>query len=157
MNKPIRKKGSSARKDALLEIKKETELMKFLIEALPHKSRQNIKTLLSKKQIEVNGSITSQFNFLLHPGDELKIKGERAAEVVNLSGFSIIFEDEYLIVIDKHAGILSMGNESEKKHTAYNFLSQHVKRSDPSNKIFIVHRLDRETSGLMVFAKSAEV
>jgi 23S rRNA pseudouridine1911/1915/1917 synthase len=72
-------------------------------------------------------------------------------------GFSIIYEDEHLIVIDKHAGILSIATNSEKKFNAYNFLSKHVKYDNPENKIFVVHRLDRDTSGLMMFAKSIEV
>lgn len=143
--------------DTLLKVKDEKELMIFLLEALPSKSRQNIKSLLSNKQIDVNGRQQSQYNFLLRPGDEVRVKWMRDQEVKSFKGFSIIFEDEHLIVIDKHSGVLSIATEGERQYTAYNFLSKHVKRDNPANKIFVVHRLDRETSGLMIFAKNAEV
>ncbi len=69
----------------------------------------------------------------------------------------IVFEDAHLVVIEKRAGLLTMATDLEKEKTAYSFLSEHVKHADSRNKIFIVHRLDRETSGLMMFAKSAVV
>lgn len=143
--------------DTLLKVSNEKELMDFLIEVLPGKSRQNVKSLLSNKQIDVNGRQQSQYNFKLRPADEVRVRWMRDQEVKSFKGFSIIYEDEHLIVIDKHSGVLSIATQSEKKYTAYNFLSKHVKRDNPANKIFVVHRLDRETSGLMIFAKSAEV
>jgi len=157
MKKPFKAAVPKKPDQSVLVVKSNTELLIFLINALPTKSRQNIKSLLTHKQIEVNGNLVSQYNYMLHSGDKVKIKEERASAAKPLNGFSIIFEDEFLIVIDKHAGILSMASEKEKKHTAYNFLSQHVKRKGPDNKIFIVHRLDRETSGLMIFAKNTNV
>ena len=66
----------------------------------------------------------------------------------------IVYEDEWLIVADKRSGLLSVGTQRERTRTAYYILSEHVKRSDPANRIFVVHRLDRATSGLLVFAKS---
>ena len=69
----------------------------------------------------------------------------------------IVFEDEHIIVIDKNAGLLSMASDNEKYLTAYNILSNYVKQQKPSNRIFIVHRLDRDTSGLMMFARSEKV
>lgn len=69
----------------------------------------------------------------------------------------LVYEDEHLIVIDKNAGLLSMASDNEKYLTAYNILSTYVKSQKPSNRIFIVHRLDRDTSGLMMFARSEKV
>jgi 23S rRNA pseudouridine1911/1915/1917 synthase len=69
----------------------------------------------------------------------------------------IVYEDEHIIVIDKNAGILSMASDNEKYLTAYNILSNYVKQQRPANRIFIVHRLDRDTSGLMMFARSEKV
>ena len=66
-----------------------------------------------------------------------------------------MFEDDYIIVIDKSSGLLSMGTDRDKEKTAYYILSDYLKKQDPRNKIFIVHRLDRETSGVMLFAKTA--
>jgi 23S rRNA pseudouridine1911/1915/1917 synthase len=143
--------------DTIFEVKADNELMKFLIEKLPGKNRNNIKSLLTNNQIEVEGRIISQYNHKLKPGYQVKIKWERSPVTKSFRGFSIVFEDENLIVIDKHAGILSVASKSEKEFTAYSFLSQHVKTENPENKIFVIHRLDRDTSGLMVFAKSTQV
>ena len=66
----------------------------------------------------------------------------------------MVYEDEYIIVIDKGYGLLSMSTERIKTGTAYSILSDYVKSQNPENKLFIVHRLDRDTSGLMMFAKS---
>ncbi|MBN1924872.1 MAG: RluA family pseudouridine synthase [Prolixibacteraceae bacterium] len=145
--------------DSLYVVKEPIELMKFLQDFIPNKSRNNLKSLLSYSQIEVNGTTRTRFNYPLKPGDQVTVKWERSPVMATKSfrGFSIVYEDSHLIVIDKHHGILSVATDKEKENTAYSFLRTHVKRVDPSNKIFIVHRLDRETSGLMVFAKSPEV
>lgn len=154
------KQQLSVKPDSLFEVKDNTTLMVFLIENMSNKSRQNIKSLLSNKQVLVNGMVESQFNLPLKSNDKVTVKWTRLLDdksFKSFRGFSIMFEDEHMIVIDKHAGILSIATKGEKEITAYNFLSKHVKFEDPTNKIFIVHRLDRETSGLMIFAKSEKV
>jgi 23S rRNA pseudouridine1911/1915/1917 synthase len=156
-HKQQRSKESVPHKPTLLEVEGNTELMLFLLEKLPHKSRDNIKSYLRSRQVIVDGKIVTQFNYPLTSGQQVEIAGERIPKEKQYRGISIVFEDQYLIVIDKHAGMLSMATDKEKEKTAYGMLSIHVKKTDLSNKIFIVHRLDRETSGLMVFAKSEEV
>jgi 23S rRNA pseudouridine1911/1915/1917 synthase len=150
-------KKKNFKPDTIFHVEQESELMKFLLEKLPHKNRNNIKSLLTNDQIEVDGKSQSKYNWMLKPGSQVKITWERSPVTKSFRGFSIVFEDEHLIVIDKHAGILSVATENERDYTAYSFLSKHVKRGNPENKIFIVHRLDRDTSGVMVFAKSAAV
>jgi len=73
-------------------------------------------------------------------------------------GLSILFEDHDIIVVDKVHGLLTVGSEAERDKTAYNLLSEYVRKgnSKSRNRIFIVHRLDRETSGILVFAKTEE-
>ncbi len=143
--------------DSIFQVKEEGDLMSFLLEMIPFKNKNNIKSLLLNHQVEVNGKIVSKHNHIVKPNSEVKIKWERSPVTKSFRGFSIVFEDEHLIVIDKHAGILSVGTEGERDNTAYSFLSKHVKREGPDKKIFIVHRLDKETSGLMVFARSQEI
>lgn len=138
-------------------VSESTTLMDFLIVNLPHKNRNNIKSLLRNKQIFVDGQPESQFNYLLAPGQKVEISGSRKRMEKHFKEFKIVFEDEDLIVIDKAAGILSIATKNEKRNTAYSLLSDYVKRTDGSHKIFIVHRLDRETSGLMVFAKKEAI
>lgn len=145
------------RPDLKLQVKTEVELMTFLLEQLPHKNRNNVKTLLRDKQILVNGKIVTQFNHPLLPENQVEIRGNKVPESQQYKGINIVFEDHYLIVIDKEAGILSIATDTEKRQTAYSLLSDHVKKHNPNNKIFVVHRLDRETSGLMIFAKNENV
>jgi 23S rRNA pseudouridine1911/1915/1917 synthase len=71
-----------------------------------------------------------------------------------LTGLVIVHEDEHVVVVDKPAGLLTIATERERERTAYALLYEHVKRARPPGKIFIVHRLDRDASGLVVFAKS---
>ncbi len=74
------------------------------------------------------------------------------------SGMRVFLEDQTLIVIDKPSGLLSIASEAEDERTAYFQLTEYVRHSRPESKerVWIVHRLDRETSGLMVFAKTPE-
>lgn len=133
------------------------ELMKFLIEKFPEKSRTTIKSLLAHKQITVDDMVTTKFDFPLKRGQVVYINKQKKDEKPRFRGLRIVHEDADVIVIDKAAGMLSMASETEKTKTAYSMLSEYVKRFDPKNLIFIVHRLDRETSGLMMFAKSKKV
>jgi len=142
---------------ASITVTENTELMKFLIAQLPQKSRNNIKSLLANKQVFVDGTAIKQFNHPLVPGQEIEIRWNRIPEEKKYRGITIVFEDSDLIVIDKHAGMLSIATDNKLEETAYNMLSKHVKSQGNTNKIFVVHRLDRETSGLMMFAKSEQV
>ncbi len=127
--------------------------MEFLMAKMPEKSRSKIKSLLSSKQVLVDGIPVSQFNHPLVPGQKIEISKQRLT-AGKIEELTVVYEDQHLVVIDKQAGLLSISTAKEKTATAYSLLRNYTKRNDPSNKIFIVHRLDRETSGLMLFAKS---
>jgi len=73
-------------------------------------------------------------------------------------GLTIIFEDHYIIVVDKKSGLLSVGNEREKEKTAYFLLTEYVRKGNrrSRNRVFIVHRLDRDTSGILIFARTEQ-
>ena len=135
-------------------VKDTTELMKFLIEKMPEKSRTSIKSLLSNKQVLVDGKIITQFNHKLLAGNEVTMSSVKAQREINLKGIKIIYEDEYIIVIKKEAGLLSISTDKEDETTAFSLLFDYVKDQDPRNQIFVLHRLDRETSGLMMFSKN---
>lgn len=139
------------------KVNEPAELMKFLIEQLPHKNRNNIKTMLKKKQVLVNGKAISQFNHLLRVGETVELSRRPGEAVRQMRGISIVYEDKDLIIVNKNAGLLTMATDKEKRETVYSMLSSYVKDQHKSNKIFIVHRLDRETSGLMMFAKNKEM
>ena len=151
------KHASPVREDTSLAVKEKAELMTFLLENLRQKSRDNIKSLLRNSQINVNGEVVSQFNHPLLPGDNVLIRWSRDDIKGPSRNLNIVFEDDYLIVIDKHSGLLSISSGKETYATAYSILSSYVKKKNPGGKIFVVHRLDRDTSGVMMFAKSEKV
>ena len=154
-DQPRRLRGQ--RTNQQLIVSESTELMAFLVAQLPHKNRNNIKSLLRNKQILVDDRVYTQFNHPLQPGQTVTVAANRAPETTQYRGLTILHEDPHLIVINKQAGLLSMGTEKERDRTAYSILSDYVKKQDPKNKVFIIHRLDRETSGVMVFGRSANV
>ncbi|QJW90778.1 RluA family pseudouridine synthase [Spirosoma taeanense] len=153
--KPQRQRGQ--RTDQQFTVSEPAELMAFLLAKLPHKNRNNIKSLLSNKQILVEGKVYTQFNHPLQSGQIVTVAANRAPQTTQYRGLTLLYEDAYLIIINKQAGLLSMATDKERDRTAYSILSDYTKKENPRNKIFIIHRLDRETSGVMMFAKSEKV
>ena len=148
-------KGSP--KQIQLTVKANSELLKFLIDQLKGKSRTTVKALLAHRQIAVENHTITQFDYPVLAGQKVTVTLERIPEEIKYKGLRILFEDPWVIVIEKEAGMLSIATAKEKLLTTYSILSGHVKRENPNNRIFVVHRLDRDTSGIMVFAKSEEV
>lgn len=134
----------------------EKPLLEYLISVMPDRKRTAIKSLLAHNQIAVNGLPVTQFDTPLKPGDEVKANLSREFRVFYNRRLKIVYEDNDIIVVNKGYGLLSMGNDKVKDGTAYSILQEYLKWQDPRNKLFIVHRLDRDTSGLMVFAKNVE-
>ena len=144
------------KRNLTFKVKEQNELMKFLIENLPNKNRNNIKSLLKNKQVLVDDAAISQFNHPLNPGQEVMITESRFSDK-DMKGIKVVYEDEYLIAVEKASGILSIATDKEREKTAYNIVKNYVKSRNPLEKLFIVHRLDRETSGVMIFAKTEKM
>lgn len=159
MKQNSRKKGYKAgqERQTCLSVTEPAELLKFLIEKLPDKGRNNIKSLLAHRQVMVDGQVISQYNHPLQAGQEVAINWSLVRDEKPGRGPRILYEDGDIIIIDKPAGLLSMASDKEKERTAYHQLTDYVRLKDPEKRIFIVHRLDRDTSGVMLFAKSEEV
>jgi 23S rRNA pseudouridine1911/1915/1917 synthase len=153
---PETKKAKS--KEISLVVTEASELMKFLIEQMQDKSRNTIKSLLIHKQVSVDKHVVSKYNYPLLPGQQVKItQGKKVEEIVKYHGLKILFEDPYIIVIEKDAGLLSIATEKERRNTAYFILTEHVRKTNRSNRVYVVHRLDKDASGVMMFAKSMEM
>ena len=112
---------------------------------------------MSRGQISVNGKVTRQFDAPLNPNDTVGINYGRGKVEFNNPLLRIVWEDDDLIVINKREGLLSVSTDRIKERTAYRILSDYLKECDPRNKIFVLHRLDRDTSGIMMFAKNQKV
>lgn len=137
-------------------VDKPSTLMNFLIEAMPDRKRTTIKELLKHDQVAVNGYPKRQFDYALTAGDIVKINLVRSFHVFHHNRMQLVYEDDDIIVVNKGYGLLSVGTDKVKEGTAYSILKNYVKWNNPRNKIFIVHRLDQNTSGLMMFAKNEE-
>jgi len=151
------KSNKSRRKpnvNASFQVTKPGELMKFLMDKLPGKSRNNIKSLLAGKQVFVDGKPIKQFNHPLVPGQQVYIRWSRVAPEKKYRGINIVYEDKDIIVVDKHAGLLSIPTDHEKFKTAFNMAGLFLESKGQENKLYVVQRLDRDASGLMVFARS---
>ena len=154
-SRKISKTGQSKPKTFIAD--KPSELFEFLMEKMPEKSRNKIKDFLTRKQVSVNGTFISQYNHPLRAGQKVEIHTSVIKKIEQLDGLQIMYQDPDIIVINKEAGLLSIATEAEKFRTAYHQLLEYVQGKNSRDRIFIVHRLDRETSGVMVFAKSEEV
>lgn len=128
--------------------------MEFLFAKMPERKRTNVKELLKYDQVMVNGNVTRQFDHQLNAGDEVRLNLTRAFVTFYNRRVQMVYEDDDIIVINKGYGLLSMGNDKIREGTAYSIVREYLKAKDPRNKVFIVHRLDQHTSGLMVFAKN---
>ena len=136
-------------------VTEDTTLLPFLLDALKGKSRNNVKSLLSRKLVTVDGHPVSRFDTPLVPGQTVSILSVPAPKSDTLP-FPILFEDEHLIVVNKPAKLLSVANEKEKTRTAYHMVTDYVKSQHIDNRIYVLHRLDRDTSGVLMFARDPE-
>ena len=144
-------------KETRLKVNEPAELMTFLLAKMGGMSRNAIKSLLAHRQVMVNEKITTQFNLQLKAGDQVIVNSSRGNIELNHPKLKIIFEDQYLIVVEKKEGLLTVTTDKGDETTAFSILKYYVKKSSPQNRIFVVHRIDRETSGIIVFAKTREI
>lgn len=142
-------------------VKRECELLEFLLENLKGQSRNNIKSLLTHRLIAVDGTTTTQYNYRLFKGDVVQLSKTPLSAVknqkINKSMSSIIYEDEEFIVINKPSGLLAIATDKEKTKTAYHNLTEYVQQKNIHNRIFVVHRIDKDTSGVLMVAKNEDI
>lgn len=131
-------------------------LLEFLYAAMPERKKTAVKSLLKYGHVMTAGEVVRQFDHPLTPGMTVSVNFARPFVVFYNRRVKLVYEDDDIIVINKGYGLLSMGNDKIKDGTAYSIIREYIKTKDPRNKLFIVHRLDQHTSGLMVFAKSIE-
>ena len=130
-------------------IVKENEiLIEFLKKTFSNLSKNSVKSLLHIEKVFVNGNMTTKYNYELNIGDVVEIR-EKVAKNIN-----IIYEDKDIIVINKPSGLLTVATEKEKNKTAYHLVMEYLKKKNKNNRIFIIHRLDKDTSGIIMFAKN---
>ncbi|MDL4840696.1 RluA family pseudouridine synthase [Aquibacillus rhizosphaerae] len=156
MNKKTKKNQATALE---FTVNEQSELLPFLLEVLSNRSRNSVKSILTRGQVTINGKVITAHNHMLQIGEKVTIQKNKVAKAKADSpiDLNILYEDSDVIVIDKQPGLLSVASSKEKDVTAYRQLMTHVKSENTNNRIFIVHRLDRDTSGVMMFAKNEKV
>lgn len=142
-------------KNRTFEIFEETKLLTFLKKNLSELSNQKIKSLIKYSMIEVDGKITNKADYLLHKGNTVTVYFNK--KEIPKYDLKIIYEDEDLIAIDKPSGLLSISNNKEKEETAFRIVSDYIKKKNKNNRLFVVHRIDQYTSGVLLFAKNQKI
>ena len=132
-------------------------LKAFILSAWPDLSGNRVNGLLHRGQVKLRGEVTTQFDAPVNEGDAVAINFTRPYTVMRHPRLQLVYEDEYVVVVNKGYGLLSVSRGAAKPETtAYNIVKNYLKECDSRQKVFIVHRLDRDTSGLMMFAKTPE-
>ena len=134
------------------------ELMPFLLSKLGGMTRTSVKQLLSQRRVTVNAGVQTRHDTPLKAGDVVQVLQGRGNVELRHPKLRIIYEDDALIIVEKKNGLLTVPyNPKSSEMTAYSILKEYVRKQSNRSTVHVVHRLDRETSGLLVFAKSAEL
>ena len=130
-------------------------LIEFVMEKLHGISRNRAKALISNRVVLVNNAITTHPLTELKPGDVVQLDRSKHKMSFRSRELDIVYEDPYLLVIDKSSGLLSMSNNT-RQQTVQTVLNRYLEKGGGRNTSHLVHRLDRDTSGLMVYAKDVQ-
>ncbi len=131
------------------------QLIAFIMEKMHGMSRNRAKALITNRVVLVNNAITTHPLAELKPGDVVQLDRSKHKKSFHCKELDIVFEDPYLFIIDKHPGLLSMSNNS-RQQTVQTVLNRYLEKGGGRNTSHLVHRLDRDTSGLMVYAKDVQ-
>ena len=131
-------------------VDKETKLLEYLYEKLDM-PKKRVKQYLTHGSIYVNNSKVTQFDYKLVPGMNIVIDTDNKNK--KELPFDVVFEDDHIIVVNKPSGLLTIATEKEKEKTLYHIVREYLVSKDKYAKVFIVHRLDKDTSGIVVLAK----
>ena len=152
------KHNSPKTKQTILHVQEVSTLIAFLQQKMGGMSRNSVKQMLAHRQVAVNKVVQTRFDFALQTGDEVTVTTGPVAKELNHPKLKIVYEDDHLIVVEKKEGLLTVPTYTGSHEvTCFSLLKNYVRQRDSRAGIWVVHRLDRETSGLLVFAKTQEL
>lgn len=154
VKRDMRQKRTASKPDLEFTAQEPCGLLDFLLLKLSKESRNHVKSLLTHRQVSVDGVVITQYDTALREGQKVQISRSSGQVQKQKNVLDILYEDSDLIVINKPAGLLSIASDKEQEYTAYHLLTDYVRLRNPENRIFAVHRLDRETSGVLMVAKN---
>ena len=132
--------------------------MDFLMAKMGGMAKSSVKQLLGQRRVKVGNAVQTRHDFLLNPGDIVTVSSGRGNSQLTHPKLRIVYEDDDLIVVNKQPGLLTVAaTPGSSETTAFSILRAYVKKQNARAGIYVVHRLDRETSGLLVFARSEEL
>ena len=132
--------------------------MDFLIAKMGGMARSSVKQLLGQRRVKVGNAVQTRHDFALKAGDVVTVSSGRGNSQLTHPKLKIVYEDDDLIVVNKQPGLLTVAaTPGSSETTAYSILRAYVKKQNARAGIYVVHRLDRETSGLLVFARSQDL
>lgn len=137
-----------------MNVQDDAPLLEWLLENVKQ-SKSKTKATLQNRGIKVNNRTVTQFNFALHKGDKVSVSTSKKNDQFQSKYVKLVYEDRYLVVVEKSHGILSMG-VGQSSLNVKTILDDYFKRSRQKCTAHVVHRLDRETSGLLIYAKDME-
>jgi len=129
-------------------VDKEIILYDFLKENLTI-SKNSVKNILHDKYVYVDNKCITKYDYLL--------KKDNIVEIKTTTDIDIIYEDKDILVVNKSYGLLTISTNKENEKTLYKMVSDYVKRTNKNNKIFIINRIDKDTSGIVMFAKNKKI
>ena len=144
-----------AKQNPIYTVSEETTLLPFLLLSVKGKSRNNIKSMLTRGQIVVDGKSVTNHATPLHAGQVVEVRLNVTVGAPPM--LPILYEDDDLIAVNKPAGMLAISTDKERERTAYHIVFDYMKAKKDGGRVFVVHRLDRETSGVMLLAKNEQV
>ncbi len=137
-----------------ITVQKKGELLDYLYNEL-EMPKKRIKQYLTHGSIYVNNNKTTKYNYPVIPGMTIVIDTESKNK--KTLPFDILFEDENIIVVNKPSGLLTIATAKEKEKTLYHIVRDYLISKDKNAKVFIVHRLDKDTSGIVILAKNEKI
>jgi len=146
------------KQDTNYRVEEASELLTFMLSKMGGMTRTSIKQLLGQRRVKVNDAIQTRHDTPLRKGDTVTIESGRGNTELKHPKLRIIYEDDALMVVEKKNGLLTVPyNPNSSETTVFSILKEYVKKQSRQATVHVVHRLDRETSGLLVFAKSPEL
>lgn len=138
-----------------IRVKEASQLQDFLLAHMGGMARSSVKQLLGHRLVTVNGEVQTRHDTPLKAGDKVVVLNSRGNIALTHPKLRLVYEDEHLIVVEKKQGLLTVATRpGSTETTVMSILRAYLKRQDNRANIYVVHRLDRETSGLLVFAKT---
>lgn len=142
-------------KKKIIIVKENGTLLNVLVNELKDLSNRTIRNYIKHGMVKVNNSTVKISNVLVNEKDEVTVNFSKR-EIPNYK-LKILYEDDDIIVIDKPAGLLTISNAKEKEITAFRMVSDYIKHTNQKAKLFVVHRLDQNTSGVLLFSKNLKL